>query len=92
MTAVERERFSGKCRFCRRDLFRHACHNGACPRYRIDKRLRFKAGVRVVVKGYEREGVRTVERVYLDIDGGRRLDKPVDGFVSWNVAHLRRAT
>ena len=64
------------------------CHNPRCSRYLRGKRLRFKAGSHVVVKQYPR-AVRTVECVYTDIDGGRRLDAPVDGFVSWNVTDLR---
>jgi len=80
-----------KCRSCKRPLWKKQCHAVTCPRYLNGDRLRFKAGRRVVVKRHEREGVRIVERVYSDIDGGRRLDRPVDGFVSWNVTDLRIA-
>lgn len=34
--------------------------------------------------------VRTVVALYDDIKGGVRLDKPVEGFVSWNVVDLRK--
>lgn len=34
--------------------------------------------------------VRTVVALYDDIKGGVILDKPVEGFVSWNVADLRK--
>ena len=49
----------------------------------------FKPGTKVVVKRYPR-AVRRVVQVYASIPGGRRLDRPVDGFVSWNVEDLRR--
>lgn len=49
----------------------------------------FKVGDKVVhVKSRE---VRTIAAVYTDIKGGVRLDRAVRGFVSWNVADLRRA-
>lgn len=48
----------------------------------------FKVGTHVRVKGYR--GTATVEAVYYNIPGGRRLDRPFDGFVSWNVADLRK--
>jgi hypothetical protein len=51
----------------------------------------FKPGTRVRVKGHLRAGVRVVDLIYSDIEGGRRLDAPVDGFVSWNVSDLQRA-
>lgn len=76
------------CRECRRDLFERRCHNVYCGLYRVGDRLRYKAGSRVVVKGFKKEGERLVEMVYSDVDGGRRLDRPVDGFVSWNVDDL----
>lgn len=55
------------------------------------ERTWFKPGIKVVVK--RRPGsVRTVVASYgTSIPGGRRLDRPVDGFVSWNVSDLRRA-
>lgn len=47
----------------------------------------FKKGARVCVRGFPDEPRRVVA-VYGDVPGGRRLDAPVDGFVSWNVADL----
>lgn len=29
-----------------------------------------------------------IEKFYADVDGGVRLNKAVDGFVSWNVSDL----
>jgi hypothetical protein len=80
-----------RCQKCRRDLWKGRCENPQCSEYRNGDRIRFKAGSRVVVNGYPEAGVRVVKRIYTDIDGGRRLSEPVDGFVSWNVADLRRA-
>ncbi len=80
-----------RCRLCLTELWKGQCHRITCPRYRVGDRLRFKAGSRVFVKGHERRGPRMVECVYSDIDGGRRLDKPVDGFVSWNITDLTSA-
>lgn len=57
------------------------------------ERTWFRPGTRVVVKAHPRSGARTVVAVYdPDIAGGRRLDHPVHGFVSWNVMDLRKAT
>ena len=83
-----------RCPACKRELHREEhwqCRNSSCPRYRCGDRQRFKPGMRVVVKAYPRAGVRRVDLIYTDIDGGRRLDQPVDGYVSWNVCDLRRA-
>lgn len=82
---------STRCWKCRRDLWKGRCENAGCSEYRNGDRIRFKAGTRVVVKAYPKAGARRVERVYTDVDGGRRLSEPVDGFVSWNVTDLRRA-
>lgn len=49
----------------------------------------FYVGQPVRVKGYR--GVRHIQCFYLDIKGGCRLDRPIVGFVSWNVKDLRRA-
>jgi hypothetical protein len=32
---------------------------------------------------------RTIIRMYDDIPGGVRLDKPIEGFVSWNITDLK---
>jgi len=55
------------------------------------ERTWFKPGARVRVKRHRRAGVRRVIGIYAGIDGGRRLDRSVNGFVSWNVADLVRA-
>lgn len=78
------------CRTCERELWKGQCYNPRCPRYLRGSRLRFKAGTRVVVKRWPR-AVRTVVGVYTDIDGGRWLDRPVGGFISWNVSEMRAA-
>ena len=50
---------------------------------------RFAVGQKVWVRGHHREGPRTIVRHYDNIDGGVRLDEPVDGiFVSWNIDAL----
>lgn len=54
------------------------------------RRVYFPPGTRVRVKGHLREGIREVERVYTDVPGGRRLDKPVADFVSWHITDLVR--
>jgi alpha-D-ribose 1-methylphosphonate 5-triphosphate synthase subunit PhnI len=33
--------------------------------------------------------IRRIAAVYTDIEGGVKLDKPVEGFVSWNLADLK---
>jgi len=49
----------------------------------------FAVGRQVLVRGHEREGVRTITTHYSDIDGGVRLDQPIDGiFRSWNIDAL----
>lgn len=50
----------------------------------------FKVGDEVKVVG-ERDDGNTAKIIdfYSDIPGGVRLDTPIDGFVSWNVADLR---
>lgn len=53
--------------------------------------MKFRPGTRVEVRRHLKAGARTVVRVYTDIDGGRRLDQPVDGFASWNVSDLMAA-
>jgi hypothetical protein len=55
------------------------------------KKPRFQTGSRVVVVGHVKEGPRTVVSLLRDTDGGRVLDKPVDGFRCWNVEDLKRA-
>ena len=34
--------------------------------------------------------VRTIVSVYSDIPGGVRLDKPIEGFKSWNLEELEK--
>jgi len=49
----------------------------------------FAVGKKVKVKGHLRAGARTIAAHYPNIDGGVRLDEPVDGiFVSWNIDAL----
>lgn len=47
----------------------------------------FKIGDRVYVANYRL--IRTIVAFYSDIPGGVILDKPVDGFRSWNTGELR---
>lgn len=49
----------------------------------------FAVGKRVLVRGYEKFGARTIVAHYPDIQGGVKLDQPVDGiYVSWNIEEL----
>ncbi len=49
-----------------------------------------KVGDLVRLKGrLFRTGYARIELFYEDINGGCRLDKPLAGFYSWNVADLR---
>lgn len=49
----------------------------------------YAIGKQVLVRGYEHEGLRTITTHYSDIEGGLRLDQPVDGiFRSWNIDSL----
>lgn len=49
----------------------------------------FAVGKKVYVRGHKREGSRTIASHYPNIEGGVRLDEPVDGiFRSWNIEEL----
>jgi len=49
--------------------------------------MKLKAGDKVFHKKARR--VAYVEALYSDIEGGVRLDREVEGFVSWNAADLK---